>query len=161
MNKNLILTLRLVAQCTALLASPVLFAAVEEAGHFGWVSVLPPLVAIALALLLRQVVPALFAGIWLGAWALHDFSLIGLWVAMLETFELHIVNALANPDHAAVILFSMMVGGLVGIISKNGGLHGVVERIVDYADSAMRASLATVAMGLAIFFDDYANTLVV
>src|SRR5699024_7703739 len=89
------------------------------------------------------------------------FSLIGLWVAMLETFELHIVNALANPDHAAVILFSMMVGGLVGIISKNGGLHGVVERIVDYADSAMRASLATVAMGLAIFFDDYANTLVV
>src|SRR5699024_6628976 len=88
-------------------------------------------------------------------------SLAGLWSGLLETFEVHIVDALANRDHAAVILFSMMVGGLVGIISKNGGLLGVVEKIAGFANSARRASLATVAMGLAIFFDDYANTLVV
>jgi Na+/H+ antiporter NhaC len=160
MNNKIIPALRGIALCAALLASPALFAA-EEASHYGWVSVLPPLLAIALALLLRQVVPALFVGIWIGAWALNDFSLIGLWTGLLETFEVHIVDALANRDHAAVILFSMMVGGLVGIISKNGGLLGVVERIVGFADSARRASLATVAMGLAIFFDDYANTLVV
>ncbi|HLR88085.1 MAG TPA: Na+/H+ antiporter NhaC family protein [Wenzhouxiangella sp.] len=143
----------------ALLASPAVFAA--DTHPYGWVSVLPPLVAIALALLVRQVVPALFIGIWTGAWALNGFSLAGLWLGLLETFETHIVNALADPDHAAVILFSMMVGGMVGIISKNGGLLGVVEQIVRFADSVRRASLATVALGLAIFFDDYANTLVV
>jgi Na+/H+ antiporter NhaC len=160
MNNKTIPALRGLALCIAMLASPVLFAA-EEPSHYGWVSVLPPLVAIALALLLRQVVPALFVGIWIGAWALNDFTLAGLWIGLLQTFETHIVDALANRDHAAVILFSMMVGGMVGVISKNGGLQGVVERIVGFADSARRASMATVALGLAIFFDDYANTLVV
>ena len=51
-----------------LLGSPALMAA--ESSHFGWVSVLPPVIAIVLALALRQVVPALFVGIWVGAWAL-------------------------------------------------------------------------------------------
>jgi len=143
----------------ALLISPTLLAA--DGNHFGWISVLPPVVAIALALILRQVIPALFLGIWIGAWALNGFSLIGLWLGLLETFETHIVSALADRDHAAVILFSMMIGGMVGIISRNGGLQGIVDLIVRFAADVRRASLATVAMGLAIFFDDYANTLVV
>lgn len=143
----------------ALLISPTLLAA--DGNHFGWISVLPPVVAIALALILRQVIPALFLGIWIGAWALNGFSLIGLWLGLLETFETHIVSALADRDHAAVILFSMMIGGMVGIISRNGGLQGIVDLIVRFAANVRRASLATVAMGLAIFFDDYANTLVV
>ncbi len=141
-----------------LLGSPALMAA--ESSHFGWVSVLPPVIAIVLALALRQVVPALFVGIWVGAWALNGFTPLGLWVGLLEAFELHIVDALADRDHAAVILFSMMVGGMVGIISKNGGLLGIVEYIAGFANSVRRASLATIAMGFAIFFDDYANTLV-
>ncbi|WP_376695273.1 Na+/H+ antiporter NhaC family protein [Wenzhouxiangella sp. EGI_FJ10305] len=160
MHNKIIPALRNLALCTALLASPALFAA-EEAGHYGWVSILPPLLAIALALIIRQVVPALFVGIWVGAWALNDFTLVGLFTGLLESFEVHVVSALADSGNASVILFSMMIGGMVGIISKNGGLQGVVERIVGFADSAGRASMATVAMGLAIFFDDYANTLVV
>lgn len=143
----------------ALMTSPVVFAA--EPGHHGWVSVLPPVLAIALALILRQVIPALFIGIWVGAWAVYGFSLAGLGTGLLDTFEVYIVEALADRDHAAVILFSVMVGGMVGIISRNGGLQGVVEYIVRFADSVRRASLATVTMGFAIFFDDYANTLVV
>jgi Na+/H+ antiporter NhaC len=54
-----------------------------------------------------------------------------------------------------------MIGGMVGIVSKNGGMQGIVNRIVVWADSVRHASLATAWMGLAIFFDDYANTLVV
>ena len=41
-----------------------------------WLSVLPPLFAIALALIIRQVLVAMFAGVWLGAWILNDFSVI-------------------------------------------------------------------------------------
>ncbi len=126
-----------------------------------WISVLPPLVAIALALLLRQVIPALFAGVWLGAWAINGFTLAGLWKALLDSFQKYILNAVADADNAAVILFSLMIGGTVGIISRNGGMQGVVNRIVVWADSARRACLATATMGLAVFFDDYANTLVV
>ena len=126
-----------------------------------WLSILPPLLAILMALLLRQVIPALFAGVWLGAWALNGFTLQGLFVGLLDAFERHIADAVANADHAAVILFSFMIGGTVGIISRNGGMQGVVDRIARWADTARRASLATAAMGLAVFFDDYANTLVV
>ena len=129
--------------------------------QLSWLSVLPPLVAIALALILRQVIPALFAGVWLGAWIGHDLTLPGAWLALLDSFQVHVLGAFADPDHGAIMLFTFMIGGMVGIISRNGGMQGIVNLIVRWADNVRRACLATATMGLAIFFDDYANTLVV
>jgi len=126
-----------------------------------WIAILPPLLTIAVALTIKRVVPALFLGIWMGAWAINDFSLVGLWSGLLETFQVYVANALSNPDHTAIVLFSMMVGGMVGIISRNGGMQGIVNHIVKWADSARHACIATASLGVAIFFDDYANTLVV
>ena len=126
-----------------------------------WIAILPPLVTIAFALIWKRVIPALFLGIWLGAWFINDFGLTGMWVGLLDTFQVYVLGALADPDHAAILLFSLMVGGMVGIISRNGGMQGIVNYIVTWADSARHACLATASMGLAIFFDDYANTLVV
>jgi len=149
----------------ALLASPAALAAETAAetvpGAATWISIAPPLLAIFLALVLRQVIPALFAGVWLGAWAINGFTLAGLWGGLLDSFQRYILAALADSDHAAVILFSLMIGGTVGIISRNGGMQGIVEKIVRWADSARHACLATATMGVAVFFDDYANTLVV
>lgn len=126
-----------------------------------WIAVLPPVLTIAVALITKRVVPALFVGIWMGAWAINDFGLAGLWIGLLDTFQVFVANALSNPDHTAIVLFSMMVGGMVGIISRNGGMQGIVNHIVKWADSARHACLATASLGCAIFFDDYANTLVV
>jgi len=126
-----------------------------------WLAVLPPLLAIVFALALRKVIPALFLGIWLGTWIINGFGLYGLWIGLLEVFETYVRNALADPERASVILFSLMIGGMVGIISRNGGMQGIVNQIVKWADSVRHASLATAWMGIAIFFDDYANTLVV
>ena len=153
--------------CSVLLLLAALMPALANAqnsppgGGFGWISLLPPLVAIGLALVMRQVIPALFAGIWVGAWALTDFSARGLLTSLMTTADTFILEALAEPDHAAVMLFTLLVGGMVGVVSKNGGMLGIVDRIVDFASTVRRAMAATVAMGLAIFFDDYANTLVV
>ena len=141
--------------------TPVLAQDVADPAALSWISVLPPLLAITLALILRQVIPALFAGVWFGAWAINGFTFMGFWQGLLESFQKHILAAVANESHAAVVLFSLMIGGTVGIISRNGGMQGVVNLIAAWADNARRASLATVAMGLAVFFDDYANTLVV
>ena len=127
----------------------------------GWYSLLPPLLAIAMALIFRSVVPALFLGIVTGAWAAGGFGFAGLLLAPLNAFQDYIKNALANPDHAAVILFTMMTGGMVGILAKNGAMPGVVKLIVKWADSSRRAMLSTAALGVSIFFDDYANTLLV
>ena len=126
-----------------------------------WIAILPPVLTIAIALITKRVVPALFVGIWMGAWAINDFGVFGLWTGLLDTFQVFVANALSNPDHTAIVLFSMMVGGMVGIISRNGGMQGIVNHIVKWADSARHACLATASLGCAIFFDDYANTLVV
>ncbi|MXW64812.1 MAG: Na+/H+ antiporter NhaC family protein [Bacteroidetes bacterium SB0662_bin_6] len=127
----------------------------------GWVSIIPPLIAIAAALILRQVIPALFLGLVVGAWVAKGMGFTALWTGLLDTFQVYVLAALIDPGHGAIILFSLMIGGMVGIISRNGGMQDIVERIVRRTRSPRKAQLATWVLGLLVFFDDYANTLVV
>jgi len=127
----------------------------------GWISITPPLLAILIALTLRSVVPALMLGIWLGAAALQPFTLLGIFNGLLSAFEVYVVKALADRDHAAIILFSMMIGGMVGIITRNGGMARIVTMMVSRARTAVAGQVSVWLMGLMIFFDDYSNTLVV
>jgi Na+/H+ antiporter NhaC len=127
----------------------------------GWISLMPAFLAIAVALLLRNVVPALVLGLWLGATALQGFSPLGALQGLMDVLAVFIVNALANPDHAAIIVFTMMIGGMVGIITRNGGMASIVRVVVSKAKSASGGQVSVWFMGLMIFFDDYANTLVV
>jgi len=127
----------------------------------GWVSIMPPLVAILVALTLRNVIPALLIGVWLGATSLRSFSLEGIFRGLLDGFEIYVVRALADEDHAAIILFSLMIGGMVGIITRNGGMASIVRMIVSRARTAIGGQVAVWGMGMMIFFDDYSNTLVV
>ncbi|UCC73681.1 MAG: Na+/H+ antiporter NhaC family protein [Gemmatimonadota bacterium] len=124
----------------------------------GWFSILPPLLAIALALIFREVVIALFAGIWLGALFVVGLNPIA---ATLRTVDTFVAPALAHPDHAAIIIFSLMLGGMVGLMGRSGGTRGIVEALAPLATTRRRGQLATYLAGLAIFFDDYANTLIV
>lgn len=126
-----------------------------------WISILPPLIAIGMALLIRSVLPALMLGLWLGAWALEGLSAEGLFIGLFASFEVYVANAVADADHATIMLFTFMIAGMVGIISRNGGMRGIVDWIITGADSAKRGQLAVWSLGLLIFFDDYSNTLVV
>ncbi len=127
----------------------------------GWVSVLPAVLAIAVALLLRNVIPALLLGIWFGATTLHSFTPAGAGRGLLDSFQVFVTDAVADADHAAIILFTMMIGGMVGIITRNGGMARIVSVVVSRAKSAVSGQIAVWLMGLMIFFDDYSNTLVV
>jgi Na+/H+ antiporter NhaC len=127
----------------------------------GWLSIIPPLLAIVVALIFRNVIPALFLGIWVGSWTIAGLSLAGLGRGLLDSFQVYVLGALSDPDRASIILFSLMIGGMVGIVSKNGGMQGVVNLIIPWASTPKRGQVATGALGLIIFFDDYANTLVV
>jgi Na+/H+ antiporter NhaC len=126
----------------------------------GWMSLLPPLVAIVLALVYREVVTALFAGVWLGALAAAGFNPLSATWRLVDHFA---VPALADVDggHTQIVMFSLLLGGMVGIIARNGGTMGIVEAVAPLASSARRGKLATWVAGMAIFFDDYANTLIV
>ena len=96
---------------------------------WGWVSILPPVMSIIIALLFRSVIPALFFGIWVGSFAILGFNFRVVWQSFLDVIATYVKSALANADHAAIIIFSLMIGGLVGIISKNGGMYGVVNSL--------------------------------
>ena len=127
----------------------------------GWISLLPAFLAIGVALLLRNVVPALVLGLWVGAMALREFTLPGAGKGLLDVFAVYISNALYDTDRVAIILFTMMIGGMVGIITRNGGMASIVRVVVSKAKTAVGGQVSVWLMGLMIFFDDYANTLVV
>jgi Na+/H+ antiporter NhaC len=124
----------------------------------GWFSILPPLLAITLALIFREVVVSLFAGIWLGALFVAGLNPIA---ATLRTIDAFIAPSLADPDHAAIVIFSLLLGGMVGLMGRSGGTQGIVDAVAPLATNRRRGQLATFLSGLAIFFDDYANTLIV
>ncbi len=134
---------------------------VGNAAEPSWLALSPPLLAIALAVLLRNVLVALFAGIWVGAWGLAGWDLAGLGQGLLDTVSVHLVGALNDADHAAVLIFSSMIGGMAGIVVANGGMLGLAQRIATQARTKRRGQVATSLVGLIVFFDDYANMLVV
>lgn len=127
----------------------------------GWLSVLPPFLAILIALMFKRVVPALFLGLWLGAMLVLGMNPAGLGMGLLEAVAVYVLGAITNPNNAAILVFTCLIGGMVGIISKNGGMQGIVNHIVVWATSPKRGQLAAAVLGLVIFFDDYSNTLVV
>ncbi len=126
----------------------------------GWFSLAPPALAILLALIFKEVITALLAGVWLGALAVAGYNpLSALW----RTIDLYAVPALGDVDggHTQIVVFSLLLGGLVGIVAKNGGTQGIVDAVSPFASTSRRGKIATWLAGLAIFFDDYANTLIV
>jgi Na+/H+ antiporter NhaC len=129
----------------------------------GW-SILPPLIAIMLALLFKEVYSALLLGLLSGTliigWYTHDFW-GGLGFGFFSLIDTYIIQALNSFDHLAVLVFSLLIGGMVGVITRNGGMQGIVNRISKRATDPRSGQLATWFLGIAIFFDDYSNTLLV
>jgi len=124
----------------------------------GWLSLVPPLLAILLALIFRQVIIALLIGIFSGAIFINDYNpLIGL----LKVIDTYIINVLTGVSHIQIIVFTLLFGGVVGLISKSGGTKGISDLITKFAKTRKSGLLSTWLMGIAIFFDDYANTLIV
>jgi Na+/H+ antiporter NhaC len=124
----------------------------------GWMSLLPPLVAIAAALLFRQVLVALALGVWLGATLVAGFD---PWSGLLRTLDGYVVGAVADPGHAAILVFTILLGGMVGVIGRAGGGAGLANLVTGFATTRRRGQVSTWLLGLVIFFDDYANALLV
>lgn len=130
----------------------------------GWLSIIPPLIAIMMALVFREVISSLFTGIFVGASIIHGYSdgfFFGLINGFKSVVDTYLIDSLYERGHLSVVIFSILIGGMVFVISKNGGMLGVVNIISKYAKNARSGQLVTWFLGVAIFFDDYTNTLVV
>ena len=124
---------------------------------FGWLSVIPPVLAIGMALLTRQVVVALLLGVYFGALIITGNP----GSAFLRVGDTYLVGALADDSHAAILMFSSILGGMVGVLSRSGATEGVVHWLTSRVAGRRGGQVSTVVMGTIIFFDDYANTLLV
>jgi Na+/H+ antiporter NhaC len=116
------------------------------------------LVAITLALVVREVIASLVAGVWLGTTMLAGGNPLAGFLRVADT---SIRNALTDSDHVSIIVFSMLLGGMVGVMSRSGGTQGIVKSLERLVTNSRRAQVATWLMGVLIFFDDYSNTLIV
>jgi len=130
-----------------------------------WMSILPPLLAIAMALVFREVISALFVGLFTGTFIIWFFRDVGLlktfFNGLLMIIDTYIPEAILDRGHVSIIIFSMLIGAMVNLITRNGGMKGVVNILSRFASTPRSGQLATWLLGIAIFFDDYANTLVV
>jgi Na+/H+ antiporter NhaC len=123
-----------------------------------WTSILPPLLAIVLALLFRHVLVALVLGVWFGAFLISGMSFVGSFARLLDT---QIVSAIADPGHASILVFSLLLGGMLGLMTQSGGAKGLASLVSVDGASRRRAQLTAWVLGLLVFFDDYANSLLV
>ena len=125
---------------------------------YGFLSLLPPIIAIALAILTRKAVWSLFAGLLVGSLLMRQGNPVD---AVYDLFEVHLWPTLIDPGKLRVFSFTLLMGGLVGLIIRSGGMKGFVELISPLAKSRRGGQLTTWAMGWVIFFDDYASSILI
>lgn len=123
---------------------------------YGWLSLLPPVVAIALAIATRRIVFSLVSGIFAGALLMSGGHPL---IAIYHTWETHLWQTLIDPGKLRVFSFTILMGAMIGVITRSGGMQGLIQLVEPYASDRRRGQFATWVMGLLIFFDDYANTI--
>jgi Na+/H+ antiporter NhaC len=123
-----------------------------------WLSLLPPLIAIGLAIAFKDVLLALFLGVFSGALCLFGWNPL---TALARTVDHFVVPAVIDRGQASILIFTLMLGGMVGLVSKSGGTKGIVASMSRFATTATRGQVATWIMGVVVFFDDYSNALIV
>jgi len=126
-----------------------------------WISILPPLLAIFLALITKEVLTSLFLSIFLGVLTLKGFELSNLIPALFTVVDTYILDTLKDTKHLSVILFSFLIGGMVAVISQNGGMKGLASVLSKFAHSARSSQFVSFFLSFVIFYDNYANTLIV
>ena len=119
---------------------------------------LPPVIAIALALITKEVYSSLFVGILVGGLLYSNFGFEG---TVLHVFSDGIVSVLSDSYNVGILVFLVILGTLVCLMNKAGGSAAFGRWAQTHIKSRVGAQLATVALGCLIFIDDYFNCLTV
>lgn len=125
---------------------------------FGWLAILPPIIAITLAITTKEILLSLFLGVFSGGLVLSGYNPIG---ALTKTIEI-IANSLGDAEfRIRVVIVVVLLGGLVGLLNKSGGSRAFAGWVASKISSRTGAQGATWVMGILVFFDDYFNSLTI
>lgn len=156
-----LVTLMTLFATTVLAAEPQ--AAEANAIKFGLWTLLPPVISIILAFITKNVVLSLFVGVFSGTFLLAlngNNVFIAIFQGFLSVVD-EVLASLADPWNAGIILQCLTIGGLIALITKMGGAKAVAEALSKKAKSPVSAQIITWFLGICVFFDDYANSLIV
>lgn len=121
-------------------------------------ALVPALVAIALALITKEVYSSLFIGITVGALFYSGFSFEG---TVLHIFQDGIVGVLTDSYNVGILVFLVILGTMVALMNKAGGSAAFGQWASKHIKTRVGAQLATILLGVLIFIDDYFNCLTV
>jgi len=124
----------------------------------GWYSVLPPVLAIVLAIWSKQVILSLFAGIWMGYTLLSQFNPLAGLTRGLDG----VINVFTDPGDARVLVFTLLIGPLIATIERSGGVRGFVHYLETrhWVHNGCRAQILAWGIGLVIFVESSITLLV-
>jgi len=137
--------------------------------EFGAVSLVPPLLAIALAIVTRRALLSLFLGVWMGGTIVAAGDGVGgpldalalPFVGVVEAFD-WVVSAIGESTfHAEIIVFTFLLGSGIALLWRLGGSLAVGQAAAGTVDSHRKVGLMAWGLGIVWFFDDYANTAIV
>ncbi|HJK02007.1 MAG TPA: Na+/H+ antiporter NhaC family protein [Methanocorpusculum sp.] len=144
-------------------ATPGGGSAEEHAQILGILTLIPPILSLIMAFLTRNVILSLFLGVLSGTWmlAILDGNILeSIGEAFFESTE-YFVGTLTDRWNAGIIMQVLVIGALIALITRMGGMRAVAETVAQYAKGPRTAQLVSWLMGFVIFFDDYANALIV
>lgn len=145
-----------------LLMPVIAFAAEEEtympSMYATFWALIPPIVAIVLALITKEVYSSLFIGILVGGLFYSDFSFEG---TVTHIFNDGFVAVLSDSYNVGILIFLVILGSMVSLMNRAGGSAAFGHFAKEKIKSRVGAQLATVALGVLIFIDDYFNCLTV
>ena len=118
-------------------------------------TLLPPLIAIVLAIVSGRVVGPLLIGIAVGIIGFHPMGSVPAVASEV------VIDAVFSRDHLLALLFSVALGAMVGVLERGAALRNVLESVARRIRTREGAMRLIAGSGLALFFDDYANTLLV
>ncbi|KAI9098110.1 Na+/H+ antiporter family-domain-containing protein [Phlyctochytrium arcticum] len=124
----------------------------------GGLSLIPIIILLAVAAWTKQVIPAMFIGIFLAAFFINGYNPLAAWE---QTTSYYMAKAVATTDRIRIVLFTFWLSALIALIQKSGGAHGLAHRIAKSANNRWSAQWTTYILGCVIFFDDYASALIV
>ncbi|MDO4536124.1 MAG: Na+/H+ antiporter NhaC family protein [Clostridium perfringens] len=129
----------------------------------GFWTILPPLVSIVLAFITKNVVVSLFLGTFTGCVMLNlnGFNIFSAVFQGFIDFTYRALDVLSDPWNAGIILQVLVIGGVIHLVAKMGGAKAIAEALAKKAKTVRSVQLTTWLLGLAVFFDDYANALIV
>jgi tetracycline resistance efflux pump len=123
-----------------------------------WMSVLPPLLAIALAIITRQVILSLSVGIWIGFCLLESVNpLAGIGLALDG-----VVNVFSDAGDTRVLMFTLIIGGLIATIEKLGGVRGFIHLLEhrNWVTNGRRAQWLAYSTGIVVFIESNITLLI-